>query len=143
MRQAGEGYFVMTYRSWMALLAWLLMVLSAMLMPAPREWGALGVWINPHYEDIRSVFNPAMHVVLMAIMALVTMQMFWYRKLLVAVACSFGLVVLLAVLFEILQGTLPREFGRSCDVADLVPGAFGAALGCLAGLIVRLRKTYK
>ncbi len=123
--------------------AWLLLALAAMLMPAPREWGALGGWINPHYEEIKSVLNPMVHAVLMAMMAVLSMHMFWYRKLRVAVASSFGIVILLAVLFEILQGVLPREFGRSCDMADLVPGAFGGALGCLVGLLIRLNKKEK
>lgn len=131
------------YRNWIALVAWLLMSLAAMLMPAPRAWGVLGVRIKLYYEEIRFVLNPAVHLVLMALLAVLSMQMFWNRKLRVAVVSSFSLVILFAVLFELLQGMLPREFGRSYDVMDLIPGAFGGALGCLVGLIFRERKERK
>lgn len=143
MRQAGEGYLVVRHRTWISLMTWLLLALAAMLLPAPRQWGALGVWVSPHYQGVKSVLNPTVHAVLMAMLAVLSMQILWSRKRRFAVASSFGIVILLAVLFEILQGLLPREFGRSCDIADLVPGAFGGALGCLLGLIIRVNKKNK
>ena len=124
-------------------LAWLVIALLVLLAPAPREWGEFGHRISPYYDDIRPVFEPVVHFVLMAPMAALCMHIFRRQGVLAASAFSFGIVLALATLFEGLQSLLPSEFSRRADPADLIPSAAGAMIGCLAGLVARVYTSHK
>ena len=121
--------------------AWLGIALLMLLAPSPREWGEFGRQLSPYYDRIEAVFQPAVHLVLMAILAVALMHHFESRSAVTAVLISFVLVMVLAIVLEGLQGLLPAEFSRRCDVEDLVPGAGGAVIGCCIGLLVRIIKS--
>jgi VanZ family protein len=124
-------------------LAWLAVALLMFLAPSPREWGEFGHRISPFYDKIKSVFQPAVHVVLMASMALLCMHIFRRQAVLAASILSFGIVLVLAAVFEGLQSLLPSDFSRRADLADMIPSAAGAMMGCMSGLGARLFRTHK
>ena len=117
----------------------LLLTLLVMLVPAPREWGVFGKWVSPYYDATKDILNPTVHVVLMAMIAALIMHGFRFRALRLSILLALSVVIVFAVLFEVLQGLLPGEFGRTCDLADLVPGTIGGILGCVVGVVLRVK----
>ena len=115
-------------------LGWLVIALVVLLAPSPREWGTLGHRISPFYDDIKSVLQPAVHIVLMASMAALCMHIFRQQTVPVAAGLSFAIVIALAAVFEGLQSLLPLGFARRGDLADMIPSAAGALMGCMIGL---------
>ncbi len=121
-------------------LAWLVVALTVLLVPAPREWGRLGHVISPYYDKIQHRFEPAVHIGLMASISVLIMHYLKSKKAMTAVMQTMALALLLAVTLEALQSYLPDEFGRKCDIHDLLPAVIGIAAGCLIGLVMRIRK---
>ena len=122
-----------------ALLIWLLVTLSLLLAPAPREWGIFGPRLLSFCEETRFVLQPAAHVLLMAAGTMILIRCFGRQAprqaFLLAITC--GLV--LTVFFELLQSIIPESFARRCDAADLIPSAAGLLFGGAIGLAQRFR----
>ena len=118
--------------------AWLLVALTLLLAPAPREWGFLGSRISLRYDKIQHVLQPAAHFILMTVLVLLLMRLFrrlhWKHAALYAACVALGL----AVGLELLQALLPVEFARACDPLDLLPSLAGVLCGAAVGLIVRV-----
>lgn len=127
-------------KGWVITAVWLLVPLGMLLAPAPREWGVFGKWISPYYDRVQSVIQPAAHVLLMAVCSILFIRGFAHRTIMVAVLYSFGLAVVFAATLEMLQSILPSGFARRCDVGDLIPSVIGATVGCIIGILFRVRR---
>jgi len=124
---------------WLIITVWLLIILSLLLVPAPREWGAFGEWIRPHYDHVKDVLQPIAHVVLMAVLATLFMRCFSHKRKWVSIVFSFGISMLLACAFECTQFALPRDFARRFDVSDIVFSGVGVLAGCFIGWSINVR----
>ncbi len=126
---------------WITLLImiWGVVALTILLVPAPREWGAFGQWVSPYYDRVQHRLEPAVHISLMATIAIILMHGMRSSRAATAVARTMVISLLLAIVLEGLQFFLPTEFARKCDMRDLVPSMIGIVAGCLVGLFMRIR----
>lgn len=114
---------------------WILLILTVLVVPAPREWGFFGKWIGPRYDLVRPILQPAAHVVLMAVLASLLMRCFVHKRRLDAIFITGGFAMLLALGFEFMQLLLPRSFGRAGDMQDMVFALIGVGIGCATSLL--------
>lgn len=117
---------------------WMLIALTVLLVPAPREWGAFGHWVSPYYDQVQSVFEPAVHIILMSMITILLMHFLMDRTTKAALCITLAAGLCLAVMLEGLQSFLPVKFARKCDLHDLIPSSIGVLTGCLIGLIFRI-----
>lgn len=124
---------------WLMITVWLLIILTLLLIPAPREWGEFGKWIRPHYDNVKDVLQPIAHIVLMTVLASLFMRCFAHKEKWVSIVFSFGISMALACTFECMQFALPKDFARRFDVSDIAFSGVGILAGCLIGLSINVR----
>ncbi len=120
--------------------AWILIALTLLLAPSPREWGPLGRRFSLEYDKIKDVLQPSVHFVLMVLCALLLMRVFKHRPWAWAAFLSVGITCALAIGLELLQALLPNSFARTCDPMDILPSLAGALCGTFVGLFRRPRR---
>ena len=111
------------------ILIWELIAAGLLLAPSPRCWVQFGVRFSMIYNEMKSVLQPIVHFLIMAGGAFILMRLFPGQPAFIAVLSSLGIALLVALLFEVFQKALPKDFARSCDLHDLLPSFLGALTG--------------
>lgn len=120
---------------------WIVLTLIAVLLPSPREWGAFGEWVSPHFDKVRGIIQPAAHFFLMAAIAAALTTVLAARPPLVTFAVATLVAVALSILFEFFQTLLPETFGRDADPSDVLSSMLGAMAGSALALLFRRKNS--